>query len=363
MKKFLLFACILILLSISLRSYSQGLTGFLNNRDHFIVFDEGSFINLEHLPIQSFKTNKWGIAYVKSNGTLMVYTNGQEIKLSNVISDYQMTESLLVYHYNNHLFVFDGIEKQKLSMDAPHFKANKEVVAFYDRMDKMFKLYENGKIREVEDVLSNEPVNDYKVGDNILAYRDPYGYLNVYYNGNKEQLMLIQGRPSYKTDKNIVAYYDENTSAFNVFDRGTIHQLSYFRPHSYKVADNRVVYVDDTGNFIVYENDKKETISSITPDEYYVEDSLIVYKEEGYLKCYADQQVYTLENFFPDQMKMHFNTLAYIDERNYLKVFQKGENRTISYEPVKSFKTQWGTVWFKIGVNTNKVFYEGNVYE
>ncbi|MFP4042943.1 MAG: hypothetical protein ACLFPH_08610 [Bacteroidales bacterium] len=363
MKKFLLFTCTLTLILTSSKVHTQGLTGFLNFRDQFIVFDKGNFINLEHLPIQSFKTDKWGIAYIKSNGTLMVYTNGQEIELSNVVSGYQMTESLLVYHYNNHLFVFDDMEKQKLSMDAPHFKANAEVVAFYDRVDKIFKLYENGKIREVEDVLSSDPVNDYKVGDNILAYRDPYDYLNVYDNGNTERLMLIQGRPSYKADKNIVAYYDENTSAFNVYDNGKIHQLSYFMPQSYKVADNRVVYVDDTGDFILYENDRKETISNITPDEYYVEDSLIVYEEEGYLKCYFDRQVHNLENFIPEQMKMHFNTLAYIDERNFLKVFHKGENRTISYEPVKSFNTQWGVVWFSLGVNTNKVFYEGKVHE
>ncbi|MFO8236276.1 MAG: hypothetical protein R6U04_12830 [Bacteroidales bacterium] len=353
----------LFLFLVSLESYSQGLTAFLNFREQFIVFDKRNFRQLEHLPVRSFKTGKWGVAYIKHNGTLMVYTNGQEIELSNVVSDYVITESLLVYHYNKHMFVFDDMEKNKLSMDADYFKVDNEVVAFYDQMDKIFKLYDKGEIYEIEDALSNDPVSDFQVGDNILAYKSPNGYLNIFYNGNKERLMLTQGRPSYKTDKNIVAYYDVNESSFNVYDKGTIHQLNYFKPDSYEVADNRVVYVDDTGDFIVYENNESNIISTMTPDEYYVEDSLIVYKEQGYLKCYYDKEVYTLENFFPEQMKLHFNTLAYVDQQNHFKVFHKGEKKTLSFEPPRFFDTKWGVVWFMVGVSTNKVFYNGKVYE
>ena len=175
-----------MLLVLGSKSFSQGLTAFVNYRDNFIVFDKGSYTQLEHLPIMNFKVGKWGVAYQKSNGTLMVYTNGQEIKLTDIVENYIMTESLLVYHYNNNLFVFDGVEKYKLALDAPYFKADKDVVAFYDRIDKMFKLFYDGEIYDVENALTSDPVNDYQVGDNILSYKDPNDYLSVFYGGRKE---------------------------------------------------------------------------------------------------------------------------------------------------------------------------------
>ncbi len=343
--------------------FSQGLTAFVNFREDFIVFDRGNFTQLEHLPIMSFKVGKWGVAYQKSNGTLMVYTNGQEIKLSDVVENYMMTESLLVYHYNNNLFVFDGIDKYKLSLDAPYFKADKDLVAFYDRIDKMFKLFYKGEIYDIENALSNEPVKNYKVGDNILAYADHNNYLNVYHNGKSKSLMLIEGRPSYEVDKDIVAYYDMSMSAFKVFHNGQIDQLTFFKPFSYDVADEQVVYVDDKGDFKIFEKGNKKTISVVTPDVYHAEDSIVVYSEQGYLKVYYDQKIYTLENFMPERMKFHFNTIAYIDEQNRLNVFQNGRKRTISIEPVNYFEVNWGVVWFQVGVNTNKVFYNGKVYE
>ena len=350
-------------LFLSKSGKTQGFAAFVNFRENFIVFDHGNFTQLEHLPIQSFKVGMWGIAYQKSNGTLMVYTNGQEIKLTDIVRNYILTESLLVYHYNNNLFVFDGVEKHHLSMDASYFKADKDVVAFYDRIDKMFKLFYKGRIYDIENALSNEPVNDYQVGDNILAYQDPNQYLNVFFDGNKEQLMLIQGRPSYKVDKNLVAYFDQNLSSFNVYHKGRKEQLAYFKPFSYEVGDDRVAFIDDKGDFRIYENGTTRTITTVTPEMYHVEDSLIVFEEQGYLKCYYNQQIYTIENFIPERMKLHYNTLAYIDQQNHFNVFSKGKKRTISIEPVNFFEVKWGVVWYQVGVNTNKVFFNGKIYD
>lgn len=340
----------------------QGLAAFMNFRDMFYAFDNGQLIKLEHIPIQNYKVGKWAIAYQKSNGSLMVYENGQKTKLSEIVEEYQLTESLLVYQYNNTLYVYDGYNKTQLSLDCPYYKADKDVVAFYDRIDKMFYLYYKGKFIEIEGALSNDPVRNFKLGDNLLAYLDANDYLRYYYREQRGQIMMAEGRPLYEVDKDIIAYYDPYNSAFKVFQKGQTHQLDMFKPVSFGLGDNRVAYVKNTGDFCVFEDGEEMTLSTITPQFYHVEDSLIVYEEMGYLKAYYDKQIYTLENYIPSRMEYQFNTLAYLNEQRHLVAFSRGEKRTLSFEPVNNFAVYWGLVWYNTGVNTNKVFYNGKVY-
>lgn len=356
------FVFFLLALAFSDDLKSQELAAFTDFRDNFYVFDDGQFNQIEHLPVESYKVGKWAVAYQNNNGALMVYVHGQKHKLTEVVEDYKLTESLLVYHYGSNLFVYDGIEREKLSMDCPYFKTNGSSIAFYDRINKQFRFYNNGVVYDVESALSNEPVQNFKVGDNILAYLDPNGYLKYFYKGEKGEIMLAQGRPNYRVDKNIIAYHDPNTSAFNVFLDGVTHQIDFFRPASFKVADDRVAYVKDDGSFCVFQDGGERTISRVTPEFYHVEDSLIIYEENGYLKSYYNNQTYTIENYIPSTMKYEFNTLAYLDRQQYLEVFSRGKKHTLTYETINEFDVFWGVVWYNLGVDTDKVFYNGKKY-
>ncbi|MFW5943800.1 MAG: hypothetical protein ACOCTU_00940 [Bacteroidota bacterium] len=341
---------------------SQGLAAYTDFRNHFHVFDNGNFRQLEHLPVINYKVGKWCVAYRNNNGALMVYHDGQKKELSKVVREYEVTEGLLVYTYNNNLFVYNGREKKFLSMNAPYYKAKGDLVAYYDEIDKMFKVYYKGQVFDVESALSTPSVNNFQVGDNIMSYVDPNGYLNAFFEGNTRRLMLMQGQPIHNADKNIVAYYDVSRSVFGLYHISGQRELGYFRPESFKTSDNRVVYVENTGNFMVYENDEIRTLSTNTPEFYMVHDSILIYEEQNHFKVYYDGRVYTLENFIPEQIKYGVNTLAYLNQRSHLRVFRHGKVETISYAPVNSFEVYWDVVWFNVGVNSNKVYYKGRVY-
>jgi len=341
---------------------AQGLAAFENYREQFYVFDRGTIRQLEHLPVQSFQVEKWGVAYRRNDGALMIYHNGVKRKLSDVAQQYSMTEGLLVYAYNNNLFVYQGRTKTNLGMNVPYYKADEDLVAYYDQLDKMFKVYYKKQQFEVESALSNPPVSDFKVGDNILGYLGPNSYLHAFFEGGNRQLMLAQGRPSYQVDRNMVVYYDVATSSLKLFHVFGSRKLTTFRPQSYKLADERVAFVANDGSFKLYENDRIKTLSGITPEFYELRDSLLVYEEQTNLMAYYQGKNYRLENFIPQQMDYGINTVAYLNARNHLRVFQGGSHQTISYEPVNRFKVFRDVVWFNVGVNSNKVFYNGKTY-
>ena len=361
--RFSIFILLYAMLSVqAIDSAAQGLAAFNNFRDQFYVFDKGNLQQLEHLPVMSYKVGKWGVAYQRNDGALMVYQNGIQTKLSEVAENYEITEGLLVYTYNNNLFVYGGREKKTLTMNAPYYKADEDLVAYYDDIDKMFKVYYKGQVFDVEGALSAPPVSDFKVGDNIVAYLDPNNYLQAFFEGSTRRLMLAQGRPSYAADRNLVVYYDVSLSTLRLFHVFGQRELATFRPISYQVADERVAFVDNDGSFKLYENDRITTLSTISPAFYELRDSMLVYEQQNELMAYYDGEIRRLENFIPAKIEYGFNLVAYLNERNHLRVFQRGELKTITYEPANRFEVSWDVVWYNVGVNTNKVYYNGKVY-
>jgi|GEM_PF-890001 len=356
---FLMALTLLVQVSIT---RAQGLAAFVDYREHFYVFDRGNIRQLEHLPVLSFKVGKWALAYQRNDGALMIYHNGVKRKLSEVVENYEITEGLLVYTYNDNLFVYEGREKTTLTMNAPYHKADGRLVAFYDDIDKMFKVYYKGQVFEVESALSAPPVDNFKVGDNMMAYLDPNSYLQAFFEGTTRELILAQGKPSYQVDRNLVVYYDVTRSSLRLFHVYGQRELATFRPLSYKVADERVAFVDNDGSFRLYENDRVRTLSTITPDFYVLRDSMLVYEQQNELMAYYGGQIRRLENFIPSRIQYGFNLVAYLNERNHLRVYHRGRMKTITYEPANRFEVFWDVVWYNVGVNTNKVYYNGKIY-
>lgn len=341
---------------------AQGQAAFTDYRQHFYVFDKGRFMQLEHRPVLSYQVAKWGVAYQRNDGALMVYHNGVQNKLSEIVEDYRVTEGLLVYTINNNLFVYDEGQKTTLSMNAPRYKADENLVAYYDQIDKMFKVYYKGQIFDVESALSSPPVSDFKTGDNMVAYLDPNNYLQAFFEGATRRIMLAQGRTSYKVDRNQVVYFDVSLSSLQVFHLSGRQELAAFRPASYKVADERVAFVDNDGSLRLYENDQVKTLSSLTPEFYVLRDSLLIFEQQNALMAYYEGQIRQLENFIPSKIEYGFSVVAYLNDRNHLRVFQHGEQKTLSYEPVNQFEVFRDVVWFNVGVNSNKVYYNGEIY-
>ena len=342
-------------------SFTQNLASFIDYRDYFYIFDNGSAQQLEHQPVKSYKTGKKCAAYINNLGRFKVYFNGELIELEkhNVI-EYFTTDNLVVYKVDNELNVFDNGIVKSLVYFPELYGFGDSVVAFYDKVSKYLNVYYNGRIIPIGEGLVDLPAKSMRVGDNLVAFKDKTDYLKIFYHGKIfESIYFPQ---VFKTGRNVVAYIDGTSSEFGIFYNGDVFETEPFKPISFEVGNEMVVYVDYSGSFKVFHEGEVFSISSFEPDFYLVRDDIVLFGDGNFFKVFFNGEVFTLENYIPIKYYIDNDLVAYIDQFGFLRCFYQGENHKLSDEKVSNVVVAGNTISYKQGLNTNKVFSNGKIY-
>ncbi|MBN1180707.1 MAG: hypothetical protein JXB49_00370 [Bacteroidales bacterium] len=336
---------------------AQNLNAYLDYRNYFTIFDNGEIKQIEYLPVSEFKVGDRCIAYIDNNNHFKVYTEGQVHDLTKLISEYKLTDNYCTFKVGDQLFVFDNGEKKLLCINVVRYAVGDNIVVFFDEIDKMLKAYYDGKIIDMEDALSDAPLYNFEVGDNVAAYLDNRNHLKALINGKVEEIIYYSSRLRFGVGGDLLAYVDPADNTFYVYNKGEIIPLESFPPKSFKIGDDFVAYVDNTGTFKLYKDSYKETILSFEPDFYKVRDNLVLYSDQGYFYVYYNNRSYTLEDYIPADYQFDYNSVAYRDVNGNLKLFKEGKVTTVTYEKVSQFKLAGNTLYYEEGIGTDKVFY------
>ncbi len=355
----------------SVLSFSQGLAVYTDYLNNVQLFDSGHFREIEHLPLVSYKIGNKAFAYEDNTRNFKVYYNHFIFNVSDFVSDYTVTDNLIAFNLNSQLKVFDNgssktlsvhVDKYKAGDEAFKYKAGDEVIAFYDNQDRMFKVYFNHEIYELDDLLTSTSEPDFDVGENTVVFKNAQGYFQIFYNGEMYDLLFGERTKKYKAGRDMVAFVETPVNNFQVFYKGEFMEIENFEPKSFKMGDGFVAYIDSNNYLKLFNGKETITVSFDAPTMYDVEDELLVFTVQNDFKVFWKGKSYTLENHIPKSFKMDCNILAYIDEHGYLKVFDKGIQKTLSYEAVEKYKCHGNTVYYSYGVKSNDIYYQGKTY-
>ena len=363
--KNLLFVLFFTLFSYISFSQTYSLAAFHDYQKHFIIFDGGVTHDVENLPVQSYQVGGNCLAYIDNAGKFKVYHRGEIILLSDILVDkYFATRYLVVYEMFGQLYVFDNGKRQMLTSNVLSYAVGDSIVAFFNRNTNSSHAYYGGRIYNLENALTGQPIQDFKAGDNIFAYfNDNTKYFKIFYHGQLEEITQSNDLIDFKTGLNIVAYVDKSTNTFHAYYKGDIIDLDDFEPKSYKVGDNMVAYISSLDEFLVFVDGEIENISDFEPNAYYVTDSLIVYDEQGYFKVFYNGQIYELENYIPEHFQIQQSTIVYIDLNGWLKTFSGGKQFIVTRDLIKLFQLTYNTILINTTVNTIKIYYDGKLYD
>jgi hypothetical protein len=354
---------LLILSSFSIKA--QHLAAFNDNLNKFWAFEAGIFTQLEYLEIQNFQVGGNVIAYLDGNGNLKVYALGEtETLLMGNPIEYEATDYLVGYSLYEQLNVFDLNGKQVLSTQCDGYIVQDSLVAWHNRIKQTIQVYYEGSIYTIEDGLIYNPIKDFKAGDNTIAYiQNSTEEFKIFYLGNIIVLEQFVDKIIYEAGRDIVAYVNISDQSFKVFFKGKVEEVESFPPKSFKVGDEILAYVDNLGKLKLYDKGKIITLSDYEPEFYDIVDQVIVFEEQGHFKTYYNGEVYIVERYIPQPYIIDYNSIAYLDQSGFVKVFQNGKSKTISYEKVKELMMIRNLVIFVEGINKTKIYFNETIYE
>lgn len=356
---------ILFILFETNSAYNQYLAAYNDYLKYFWAFEAGTFQKLEYLPIREYQIGGILIAYIDNRDNLKIYRNGAvETLMQGEPMKFTATDYLLGYSLYQQLNVYDNGKTKVLSTECSGYIVRDSLIGWHNQLKKTLQVYYNGRIITLIDGLLYFPVEEFKAGDNIIAFiHSSTQQFYIFYLGKLQVLDDFVEELVFEAGRDIVGYMDIPDQSFNAFFRGKTYELETFRPKSFQVGDEILAYVDNLGKLKFFENGKVQTISSFEPQFYTVEDKVVIFEEQGYLKTICNGKVYIVERYVPQPYRIDFNTIAYLDQSGFVKAFQNCEPATISYNKVKEISLTRDLIIYTEGVDKTKIYFNGKVYE
>jgi len=343
--------------------HSQDISFFNDYLNNVEVFNAGNTKQIEHLPLKSYSISNNMLAYEDNSGNFKIYYNHYLHQISSFTSSYKTSDNLAAIKMNTQLKVFDDGSIKSLTINLTDYFLGDDILVWFDDYEKRLKAYYNKEIYNLDDALATGTMNTVTIGENIVAFVDSQGYLNIFYEGIIERICFSERVKSISAGRDIIVFVEEPVNNFQAFYFGDLIDLEGFEPVSFKTGDQFVAYVDANNYLKVFYDYSTETVSFDVPDFYETNDELMVFSVQNYFKIWHKGKIFTLESYIPKDYKMNNNVLAYIDQLGNLKFFDGDGVETISYEKVTDFEIHGSIVKYSFGVNSEQIYYQGKTYK
>lgn len=341
--------------------YSQSIGAFIDYDKHLIIFDDGTFRDIEFQEVRSFAAGSRCVAYVDNGGSLKAYTNHISYNVSPSVSAYTITDNLFTFQVGSQLYVFENGDKRLLSAFTGNFMVGDSIVAFIDTNRHYFCIYMGGKIYVLADIIVEDGAK-FWLGDNTVAYIDIHNILRLVCAQKQYELFNVIDDIEVALGRNVAAFVDKSDGKFRIFFDGELQDVEQFTPKSFKCGYESVAYVNDVENFKLFSNGEIFDVAAFQPDNYELHRNLLVYSLNEQFFTFANGQSYLVENYIPQNYSLNGNLLTYIDQNGYLCVFENGEKNVLSYN-ANDFYAVGDLVIFNEGLNTTKIYYQGKMYK
>lgn len=345
---------------------AQPYSAYTNVRQQFYIFDNGAVNQVEPLLPLDFKIGRSAVAYVDNARNFKIYRNGTVTPISDLFTtQFEISDNLVLYKSAKMISVVDGNDVVLLSRLCDRYAMGDSVVLYYDINNQSFNAYYGGNITQLEGYLALTE-GDFtfdstvKVSDNVGAYINYNDQFKVFYNNTVESLEN-QAVKNFKVGRNTVGYVDINNQ-FKIFHKGHVYTMDPFAPYSYMVGDDVVAYYCNDGNFKIFWNGNLYTIGYYEP-EYTVSDRVVSFRDpNGYFKAFYEGEQTMVDNYYPDKILSGYNSLAYVNKANMLRMFSKGKVYDVTSMSLQDMRLDYDVLQYKVGFNAFKLFYDGEFY-
>lgn len=228
------------------------------------------------------------------------------------------------------------------------------VLPFVD-FNYYFRSFEDGQFNTI----SLQQIQNYKAGDNVVAFYDNRNNLQVYDGADMQQVSALP--VDYFVSDNLMAWHI--TETLNIWDAGELKTLS-FNCREFEVKDSIIVFTDyrfKTLN-VYYDGEVTTLVTDIkdVPMPDFVGENIIAYRDNGNVyKVFWHGEVYELGAWHnPIQFKGDTDILAFNDPMTgTFAIFEEGEFKDLEDFHMGKYKAGNGIVLYE-NINGDLYKYE-----
>ncbi len=355
----------LLLLCIALSGalYSQAqMSAWVDYRNEFYIADNGRAIKKESLPPVSFAVGRVAIPYIDNARNFKIYANGTTEKINDGFTNsFIATDNLVMYRNSSAINVYENGQNLELSRLCDNYFVGDSVILYYDQVRSVLKGYYGGNTYELENFLAGDPASIVSVSDNIISYLNFANRFKIFYHGQ-----VIDQSPypvtQFKAGRNTVAYIDNNRE-FKIFYKGSTYDADDFPPTKFMVGDDLVAFISNDRHFKIFYDGQILDIGYYEP-EFNVTDYVVAFEDaNGYFQVFYKGKTYQMDLYYPKSMMIGYNSMAFIDRSNTLKMFSAGQIYNVTTAAVQEIRLDYDVLKYTMGFNMYKVFYKGQEFK
>ncbi len=354
-KKHFYFAMMLCLL-FSIRNKAQDIAAFNNTYRQFIIQDQFDQKNAEAMSAFNYKIGRTCIAYNDNSQQFKIYHSGTTYKPTQlIVSSYSISDNLVAYDCAGILSVFDNGDVKKLCSRTNLYQLSDSLLFYSDEINQKIMIYYKGQKKELENFLTNQKVQNYKLGDNILGYVNFANQFKIFY---QDQIILQDYNDVMilGAGRDIICYKDIN-GYLKVFYAGDTYTLDEYATSKIWVGDEMVAFMSSDGNFKLFYQGGIKTIGYFEPKEIGIKDFLLWYTDfNGYFQVFYDGEFTQLDTQYPESITAKYRTMVYRNRFDNLIMYRQGKKINLTTIPVQNMNLYYDIIVYTVGLNSFKVY-------
>ncbi|MBK7941069.1 MAG: hypothetical protein IPJ87_04210 [Flavobacteriales bacterium] len=345
---------------------AQDVTAFLDYRDRLVVFDKGTFSVVEGVRPAAFQVGGNYVSYLNAIGDLKRHANGRTTTLDRSTgAQITVTDHLLGVKLATALKLHDGRELRTVCVNTGLYVVEDSLAAWVDEAQRTIHIWYNGRDEVLADGLAIGAVQDWKSGDNLLAWVSTIERrFRIFHRGVVyDAADVYDAGIDFQAGADLVLYLDPQGNGLKAFHKGNFYDLEPIAPQRYAVGKGIGAWLDRTGALKVLEDGQIYTATDFAPTEFHVRDSLVVFRDQDMLKVFQAGRVHEVERYWPERWDASWGMLAYTAVDGTVRVWRKGRGEVALRERTATgFSLQRGLLTVTMPLNAVRIWWKGRVY-
>lgn len=230
----------------------------------------------------------------------------------------------------------------------------------YTNMQNQVMVWDNGILRKVDYL----PPTEMRIGRINIPYLDNSRSFKIYYGGGVRTLNAGFTNAFFTGDDLTIFL---NAKSLNVFDRGTVKNLSNLS-EEYFMGDSLVVFKDGVRNeYKAYYNGNVYPIENYLAGQAVlaikVGDNIAAYNNYArQFRVFYHGELFNQEEYVAGSFDVGRNTVAYLDAGNIFKIFHSGKTINAENFPPATYSAGDNVVAYISNDGYFKIYYADSIY-